>query len=133
MTKLEYNGMFFDSSLEINFYKFCETNNIKVEYHPTVIKFKDKCKHEHSYFVDFKVNDSIFVETKGKHLVDENGNLKLIFKKNLSDEEIKYREMVLACKQKCMKDNNVVLLTNENQFDTILNMVNEYNTENKGG
>lgn len=123
MTKLEYKGLFFDTKLEINFFKFCEENNLKVTYHPFTLEYYDDNNKRHFYFVDFLVEDKILVETKGKHLIDENGNLQLVFTKGLSEEEIKRRKMVLKCKQQCMETNNVIVFTDENQFNQLLTMV----------
>ena len=128
MTKIEYDGIFFDSHLEVNFYKFCKENVIQVEYHPFSIKFICDDNTEHFYLVDFLVNGNLLVETKGKHLIDENGNLKLIFTKELTEEEIKRQQMILKCKQQCMKEHDTIIFTNEDQFTNLLKLI-----EGRGG
>lgn len=123
ISKHEYKRLYFDTNLEINFFKFCEENDLKVKYHPFTLEYYDDDNKRHFYFVDFLVENKILVETKGKHFIDESGNLKIVFTKGLSEEEIKRREMVLKCKQQCMERNNVIVFTNEHQFNQLLTML----------
>ena len=67
----------------------------------------------HVYECDFLVNETENVEIKGNQLLDKNGNLK----------QMKTREWDY-CKQKCMKENNVHVIS-KSEIKPIINIINK--------
>ena len=95
----KYDEIIFDSSWELVYYFYLKNNNIPFKYHPVSIEYK-KNNIKKFYEPDFLVYNR-FVELKGGHLLKD-GVLYNPFTKE------KYFE-----KTKCLKDNNVLLLTKD--------------------
>ena len=107
--KYFYDGTTFVSSAELVYYIWLKDNDIEFEYQPKFIEYDDENGEKHRYYPDFKVNGTI-IELKGNHLIDKDGNLLFPYKKGLSLKEIENIKMVFKAKQKCMSDNNVVII-----------------------
>ena len=96
--KYFYNGIYFDSSYELAYYIWLTDNNVKFEYHNSVLEYKIN-EETHYYFPDFKINGE-YIELKGDHLINENGIL----------VEPKTKELLIE-KTQCLKDNKVKIIT----------------------
>lgn len=82
----------FDSSWELAFYIYHVDKEIPIKRLPKSFHYIDKFGKPHSYFPDFEV-DGKFLEIKGKHLLDENGDLKICYiDKKLTEEELSAKE-----------------------------------------
>lgn len=117
----------FDSSYEIAYYIWLRDNNIKFEYHPKIYfeYIVDGIKHK--YYPDFKVGDKI-IEIKSQRSFDENGILQPIYfkRKNKNKNSVIADKIKYAAKHKCMLDNNVSILT-ENELQQIFEYIdNKY-------
>lgn len=95
----KYNNIVFDSSWELVYYFYLKYNNIPCIYHPEQLIYEENGKNKF-YEPDFKVYDR-FVEIKGEHLLKDGKLYNPFLKKFLKE------------KQKCLDDNNVLLLTKE--------------------
>ena len=68
-----YNGISFDSSYELVFYKYCIDHNIPIEYEPhdAIIHYKDKNNIDRIYHPDFRVkiksNDNLLIEISSEY------------------------------------------------------------------
>ena len=62
--KYEYEGIYFDSGVEMAYFIWLKDNNIKFTYHPEGIKYLDNNGVERKYFPDFLVEGKL-VELKG--------------------------------------------------------------------
>ena len=51
-----YNNIYFDSSYELVFYKFCIDHNIFIKREPTKFEYQDKENNIHYYYPDFQVS-----------------------------------------------------------------------------
>lgn len=71
--KIQYNGLFFDSKPEVEFYKFFQEKGIKIERNVEPLEYSVKGK-KHKYFPDFKIGNTLY-EIKGDHLIDKDGYL----------------------------------------------------------
>lgn len=99
--KYYYKDLFFDSSWELAFFIFNEDKGI--EYHPSSILYEDAEGKTHSYYPDFKINNKLF-EIKGSHMLDDQNNLIDFYGKGEN-------QALLIAKQKCLEDNNVVIIS----------------------
>ena len=97
-----FDGILFDSKWEIYYYFYLKNHNINFEMQvPFDYEFEDK---KCVYFCDFHLIDTDeYVEIKGNHMVDEQGNLIEIYD---NDDQNK-----LDCKLKCMKEHNVKIIS----------------------
>lgn len=102
-TRYRFDGIKFDSSYEIAFYIWHRDNNIAIERCKDYFNYEIDGKN-HRYFPDFKIGDTYY-EIKGKHLLSED-------REHLIDPHLKIETKATASKMKCIKDNNVVLLSN---------------------
>ena len=90
-----YDGVKFDSSYELIFYIYLKDNQISFEYHPkTYFIYKDCNEKEHRYYPDFKIGNDI-IRKKQKYI----------------EENIDY------FKGKCMKDNHIKVMTENELID----------------
>lgn len=111
--KFMYKGISFDSSWELIYYIYCLDHNISISRNTDKwfdYFYKDE---RHRYFPDFIVDDKI-IEIKGNHLLDEDNNLTSFYSdvdKSLSDKEKQYCKELSLAKSRCMKDNNVILIS----------------------
>ena len=100
-----YNRINFDSSWEIAYYIWLTDNNIQFEYQPTKqLKYTYKNK-THVYCPDFEVNGTL-VEIKGSQYFNET-KTKMICPYNHKLDGL------YNAKYKCMLENNVQILSNE--------------------
>lgn len=101
--KILFDNIYFDSKWEVYYYFYLKDNNIQFEYHPDVILEYDFNGKKSRYLPDFKVLDRL-VEIKGNHFFDKNGCLINPFEDDNGKSKLK---------QKCMEDNNVLILKKE--------------------
>lgn len=112
----EYDGIIFDSKLEIQFYSWCIENGLKVQVHPELYFVYDDDGVKRKYYPDFIINDTIVVETKGGHFFRTNqaGELEMFlpFKYDFWDDNIYEKHCkTMNNKYKCMLENNVLIIT----------------------
>ena len=99
--KYKYNGINFDSAVEIAYYIWLTDNHIEFQYKPKIVFYYEYNDKQHFYMPDFKVQDQ-YVEIKGNQFFDKNGDMQNPY--DHSQDEL-YR-----AKQKCMELNNVKIL-----------------------
>ena len=119
--KYKCGDVYFDSQWEIYMYYYLLKNNIKFEYQYK-FKYKDLNGKEHIYKCDFHlINSNEFIEIKNPSFLTEDGKLRTIYKKGLTEEQLEERNMIEDCKMKCMKENNVKIIMDisfyKNWFD----------------
>jgi len=119
--KYKCGDVYFDSQWEIYMYYYLVKNNIKFEYQYK-FKYKDLNGKEHIYKCDFHLIDSDdFIEIKNPSFLTEDGKLRTIYKKGLTEKQLEERNMMEDCKMKCMEENNVKIITDisfyKNWFD----------------
>lgn len=104
------NGVKFDSLWEVYVYFYFLRNNIPFEYQvPIEYVINDK---RHYYYCDFKRLDTgELLEVKNPACLDDDGNVIQLYTKGISDDEILRRQIILDGKNRCMKENNVKLIT----------------------
>ena len=96
-----FNEVRFDSSWELKMYIYLRDHNIHFEYQTKPIPYVYEGV-EHLYFPDFILPCGI-VEIKGNQFIKKDGSL-------YNPYNHKYNGIFLA-KQKCMRDNNVIVLS----------------------
>lgn len=96
--RYHYDGYSFRSSYELAFYIYYRDKGCDIKYESIKIPYGD-----HIYTPDF-VLDGRLIEIKGKHLLDEEGNIDSSFYGKSKEEEDRL-------KQECMNENNVELIT----------------------
>lgn len=99
--RIEYGGVYFDSSWEIYVYKYCLNNDISFEYQPCIMFDYEYDGVIRKYYPDFLINGKLY-EVKGNHFFKDG---KMINPYNRSEDEL------YEAKHQCMIDNNVVILT----------------------
>lgn len=92
-----YNNEKFDSKSELLFYYWCIENGYDIIKNPKPIEYSIN-DSKHLYYPDFIVN-GIYVEIKGKHLIDNEGYLLNFINGHRLIE-----------KTQCLKDNNVKII-----------------------
>lgn len=109
--KYKCGDIYFDSQWEIYMYYYLLRNNINFRYQYK-FKYNDLNGKERIYKCDFYLIDTNeFIEIKNPSFITEDGKLRTIYKKGLSGEQLKERDMIEDCKMKCMKEHNVKILT----------------------
>ena len=98
--RISYDNLTFDSSWEVEVYKFCKENNIPCEYQPNIRFEYEHDGKKHIYQPDFLINDKIY-EVKGDHFFE---NDKMI---NPYDRT---QDGLYESKHQCMIKNKVVVL-----------------------
>ena len=119
--KYKCGDVYFDSQWEIYMYYYLLKNNVNFKYQYK-FKYKDLNGKEHIYKCDFYLIDSNeFIEIKNPSFLTEDGKLRTIYKKGLTKKQLEERNMIEDCKMKCMKENNVKIITDisfyKNWFD----------------
>ena len=99
--KIKYDNLTFDSSWEVDVYKFCMENNIPCEYQPNIQLEYEYDGKKHIYQPDFLINDKLY-EVKGDHFFKDG---KMINPYNNN------RNKISDVKHQCMIKNNVIILT----------------------
>lgn len=112
----EYDGIIFDSKLEIQFYSWCIENGLKVQVHPELYFDYDDGGVKRKYYPDFIVNDTIVVETKGCHFFRTNqvGELEMFlpFRYDFWDEDTYAKHCkTMNNKYRCMLEHGVLIVT----------------------
>ena len=100
---VKYDGLTFDSSWEVEVYKFCKEHNIPCKYQPDITLeyiFQDK---PHYYHPDFLINGQLY-EIKGNHFFDGN---KMINPYDRNQDDF------YEAKHQCMINNGVIILKKE--------------------
>lgn len=101
--KIEYDGLTFDSSWEVDVYKFCKEHNLTCEYQPDITFEYEYDGKKHVYHPDFLINGKLY-EVKGEQFFDEKG--KMINPYNRND----YTDGLAEAKHQCMLQNKVIFL-----------------------
>ena len=112
-SKYYFNNLYFDSIWELAFY-IEHKDDKDFHYHEDFIEYKDFSGNIHIYYPDFRIGDT-FYEIKGNHMMDNEGNLIDFYNKGINQE-------ILDCKQKCMKNNNVIIIS----YDAINPLIKKY-------
>lgn len=97
---ISYDGLYFDSSWELIFYKYHKAVGSDIVRNPISIEYYVGDK-KHLYFPDFSVN-GILYEIKGDHFLDKDGILINPFDESQNE---KYQ-----AKFQCMLENHVTIL-----------------------
>ena len=98
--QIPYKDLTFDSSWEVEVYKFCEEHNIPCEYQPN-IQFIYECEgKEHRYQPDFLINGKVY-EVKGEQFF-EDGKMICPYDRD--------KDKVYESKHQCMLNNGVIIL-----------------------
>lgn len=102
--KYFYDNTSFDSSWELAFYVYLKFNDLNFIYQPMDKSFIYEADgKQHTYFPDFKV-DNNYIEIKGDHFFDKNGNFFNPYTNNIKKQNI------AQAKYKCMVENNIIIL-----------------------
>lgn len=112
--KYLYDGHSFDSGWELCYYIWLVDAGINFK-HPSgiALKYLDLEAKEHFYYPDFLVEDEP-VEIKGKQFIKEDGSWRNPFANGNEHED-----MLMRAKQKCLLDNHVLVLAeNDIKFFT---------------
>ena len=96
------NNIIFDSSYELVFYVYAIEHGSSIVREPFRLEYATNDGTKHYYVPDF-ICDGVLIEIKGEHLLDENKKLKKCYK----DQD----QYILDAKQKCIEDNNVMVLS----------------------
>ena len=110
---VEYDGLTFDSSWEVEVYKFCKEHNIPCIYQPDIAIDYYHNGIKHVYHPDFLINDKIY-EVNGDQFFDVN---KMICPYDRCKDDL------FEAKHKCILDNKVIILRKE-QIDKIKQDIN---------
>jgi len=121
---IRYNNLVFDSKLELAFYLFCVEHQLNVQIKPARLPFFVDNKLYY-YFPDFSINN-IYYECKGKHLLkySETGTiigLSNPYTSKKTEQEKLTIQHHLDAKYACMLENNIQIITGEEDFYKVLN------------
>ena len=100
---IEYDGIMFDSSWEVEVYKFCIRNGMNVIYQPDIKLTYEYEGKIHYYQPDFLIDGKIY-EVKGDHFFDGD-RLVNPYNRNMDG--------LIETKFRCMIENGVVILRGE--------------------
>ena len=114
-SKFFYDNYNFDSSWELYYYIYCKDKNINIIREPKELHYKYN-NYEYIYQPDFLVENNL-VEIKGDYFFENN---KLINPYN------RLLDSKAEAKQKCMIDNNVLILTSSDILPIIQYVDNKY-------
>ena len=109
-----YNGIKFDSSWELALWIYAKDHNEKIRRLPKTLSYNVNGISKR-YFVDFLYNGK-YVEIKGKQLLDNENHL-VNYKSHKRTKEQK-------AKEKCLKENEVILLTKK-EIEPVLKYISE--------
>ena len=113
--RYEYDGINFDSSVELALYIWCKDNDIDFTYQPDVSFNYIYDNHQHTYEPDFLV-DGQLIEIKGDHFFKKDGAMQ-----NPYDHS---QDSLYEAKHQCMISNNVKIIKSSN-CEKYVNYVNE--------
>ena len=97
--KYFYDDIWFDSSWEVQYYEYLRKNNIEFEYHPCRIEMENGRFYEPDFLL---IKENQLVEIKNPHMLNDKGELYDFA--NIGETEL------YNCKQKCMDENNVLII-----------------------
>lgn len=97
--KYFYDNIWFDSSWEIQYYEYLKRNNIEFKYHPCRIEMENGRFYEPDFLL---IKENQLVEIKNPHMLNNKGELYDFA--NIGENEL------YNCKQKCMNENNVLVI-----------------------
>ena len=105
----EFEGRCFDSTWEIYVYFYFRENNIPFQTQ-IPLEYQDFYGTKHIYFCYFYREDTKeYIEIKNPEMLDENGNLKLLYDKN--NPNATEKQKLLDAKSRCMKEHNVIIIS----------------------
>lgn len=124
------NGLKFDSKWEIYYYFYLKDRNIPFEMQ-IPIKYIHEEK-EYTYICDFKLleNDQL-IEIKNPNLIDEDGNLKILWEGQISSSKRDFEIGKLRSKSRCMKEHNVKVLSDPSFFKELEKLFKENHSQLK--
>lgn len=100
LRKYTYNGINFDSAIEIAIYIWCKDNSIDFEYQPRVAFNYEFDGNKHTYEPDFLIEGKL-IEVKGDHFFKEDGTMQNPFDHT--------QDGLYEAKHQCMLHNNVTI------------------------
>ena len=115
LKKYAYDGMNFDSAVELAIYIWCKDNGISFEYQPNIVFYYECNKTTHAYEPDFLIEGKL-VEVKGDHFFKEDGTMQNPFDHS--------QDALYEAKHQCMLNNDVEIWRHE-QYDVYVKYVEE--------
>lgn len=106
----------YDSSWEMMIAEYCMDNNIKYIYQPNISFEYEYDGKKHIYQPDFIINNKLY-EIKGIHFFENhnpNGKMICPFNRN------KYTDGIAEAKHQCMIKNNVIIITDIDNFKEMI-------------
>lgn len=125
--KVVYENLTFDSNLELDFYKYLVSKGLVLgkdfemqkKYPKTYTGWKSK---EHFTFVDFYlIATGTWIECKGKHFFDKNGEAKLVYGEKSEKYKDLYKARLYNWKSKLsfLRAEKIKIVTEEADFDSV--------------
>lgn len=96
-----FDGYYFDSKAELDFYKKCLFEGKKIIVHPLRLEYEYK-NHIHYYYPDFEV-DGVLIEIKGIHFYDRDNDT---WTNPFNEKDIERQQ----ARCECAKRNNVKII-----------------------
>ena len=119
-SKVNYNGINFDSQMEVDFYKKLVELNIQFIYQPNItFVYYDSLNKKRTYEPDFLIGNTLY-EIKGLHFFlnyDKTQRMINPFGRKDDPEIVKYRDDIMEAKHQCMIKNNVKIITDLNEIN----------------
>lgn len=119
-SKVSYNGINFDSQMEVDFYKKLVELNIQFIYQPDItFVYYDSLNKKRTYEPDFLIGKTLY-EIKGLHFFlngDKTQRMINPFGRKDNPEIVKYRDDIMEAKHQCMIENNVKIITDLNEIN----------------
>lgn len=128
--KYHVDGINFDSSWEVAFYIYHRDHNNFIICNPDPIKY-EVLGEFHNYYPDFKLNDNL-IEIKGDMMISDDGNITphpSAISKALKDNTLDKLKEITEAKNKCIKENNIIILKQEDIRPYIIYVENTYGKE----
>lgn len=101
----KYDDIYFDSFWEVEFYVFHKDHGHHIIYEPCALEYEVDGKL-HRYYPDFEVDGELFELKSGRLLNEDKTDLK-------APASEASKQNIYSAKFKCMKDNNVTLISND--------------------
>lgn len=122
-SKYEYNGIKFDSGVEIAVYIYLTDNQIDFQYQPNVSFEYSFNGSTHLYYPDFKVNEQYW-EIKGDHFFkDKDVNQTMVCPWDHTLDEL------YEAKHQCMIQNNIIILTFKDYYKYLEYIYEKYGVD----
>ena len=104
------DGLVFDSGWELEFYLFCKSKGLDIEYHPCCFEYSYGGK-THRYYPDFKVGSRLY-EVKGDCFINKDGTWRSPFRRDgSSDAEYSAECDQMEAKRQCLVSNGVIVVS----------------------